>query len=141
MHSTNLIHMYAGATNSNLYTVRVYRSPPHTTGDRMALVIVSFFHRLFFDVRTLQYTHSVLLASSFSYVMPSCTYILIIYSHSCSHSSYRSLRLTSFPKNIRTYQLALLTGPSNNLSVLSKLMQYWNLSVTQPGGVCLTREW
>ncbi|XP_064385072.1 uncharacterized protein LOC135333968 isoform X2 [Halichondria panicea] len=33
----------------NLYTVRVYRSPPHTTEDRMALVIVSYFHRLFFD--------------------------------------------------------------------------------------------
>ncbi|XP_064384980.1 uncharacterized protein LOC135333886 isoform X2 [Halichondria panicea] len=33
----------------NLYTVRVYRSPPHTTGDRMALVIVSYFHRLFLD--------------------------------------------------------------------------------------------
>ncbi|XP_064388722.1 uncharacterized protein LOC135336790 isoform X2 [Halichondria panicea] len=38
-----------GVSNSNLYTVRVYRSPLHTTGDRMALVIVSFFHRLFFD--------------------------------------------------------------------------------------------
>ncbi|XP_064384780.1 uncharacterized protein LOC135333688 [Halichondria panicea] len=38
-----------GKTDSNLYTVRVYRSPPHTTGDRMALVIVSYFNRLFLD--------------------------------------------------------------------------------------------
>ncbi|XP_064384748.1 uncharacterized protein LOC135333670 isoform X2 [Halichondria panicea] len=38
-----------GNTDSNLYTVRVYRSPPHTTGDRMALVIVSYFNRLFLD--------------------------------------------------------------------------------------------
>ncbi|XP_064384769.1 uncharacterized protein LOC135333680 isoform X3 [Halichondria panicea] len=33
----------------NLYTVRVYLSPPHTTGDRMALVIISYFQRLFHD--------------------------------------------------------------------------------------------
>ncbi|XP_064385275.1 uncharacterized protein LOC135334138 [Halichondria panicea] len=38
-----------GKADSNLYTVRVYRSPPHTTGDRMALVIVSYFNRLFLD--------------------------------------------------------------------------------------------
>ncbi len=34
----------------NLYTVRVYRSSQQTTGDRMALIIVSLFQRIFLNV-------------------------------------------------------------------------------------------
>ena len=37
--------------NCNLYSLRVYRSPPETTGDRLCVVVVSLFQRVFFDVR------------------------------------------------------------------------------------------
>ncbi|XP_064384751.1 uncharacterized protein LOC135333672 isoform X2 [Halichondria panicea] len=36
-----------GNTDSNLYTVRVYRSPPHTTGDRLAVIVASLCGSLY----------------------------------------------------------------------------------------------
>ncbi|XP_064388689.1 uncharacterized protein LOC135336766 isoform X2 [Halichondria panicea] len=36
-----------GATDSNLYTVRVYRSPPQTTGDRIVIIGVCLFGSLY----------------------------------------------------------------------------------------------
>ncbi|XP_064384761.1 uncharacterized protein LOC135333677 isoform X2 [Halichondria panicea] len=36
-----------GNTDSNLYTVRVYRSPSHTTGDRLAIIVASLFGSLY----------------------------------------------------------------------------------------------
>ncbi len=43
--------MHAGATNSNLYTVRVYRSPPQTVEDRIAIIVVSLSGSLYTKVR------------------------------------------------------------------------------------------
>ncbi len=43
----------------NLYTVRVYRSPPHTTGDRIAIIAVSLSGSLYAKV---QHRSSVLMA-------------------------------------------------------------------------------
>ncbi|XP_064385076.1 uncharacterized protein LOC135333972 [Halichondria panicea] len=36
-----------GNTDSNLYTVRVYRSPPHTTGDMLAIIVASLCGSLY----------------------------------------------------------------------------------------------
>ena len=42
-----------GNTDSNLYTVRVYRSSPHTTGDSLAIIVASLCGSLYAKVRLL----------------------------------------------------------------------------------------
>ncbi len=43
-----------GNTDSNLYTVRVYRSPPQTTENRIAIIVVSLCGSLYAKVRWLK---------------------------------------------------------------------------------------
>ena len=51
IHVLMTILILAGSIVHNLYTVRVYRSPSHTTGDKIAIIGVSLYGRLYDKVR------------------------------------------------------------------------------------------
>ena len=53
--SVNHSNVCSTGSDRNLYTLRVYRSPPETTGDRLCVVVISLFQQVFFEVCTLNF--------------------------------------------------------------------------------------
>ncbi len=50
-----IVKILEEAAHPNLYTVRVYQSPPQTTGDRMALIVVCLYQQMFLNVSCAYY--------------------------------------------------------------------------------------